>query len=183
MNKLSAFLFKLLGWSDGGIPEGDASKYIVVVAPHTSNFDFIFGILYAYMLGFKVHFFAKSQLFHWSTAWFFTSLGGIPVDRSKKNNLVSQAVKIINSKEKLIVGIAPEGTRKKTKKWKTGFYYMAVEANIPIALGYLDYKEKKAGVGKLIYPSGDIEKDFKIIEEFYANIQPKYPSLYNRKRI
>jgi 1-acyl-sn-glycerol-3-phosphate acyltransferase len=181
MIRLFTFLFKLLGWSDGGSLKKVAPKYIVVIAPHTSNLDFIFGLFYAYQLGFKIQFFAKSQLFHWSTGWFFTFFGGIPVDRSKKNNLVSQAVEIINSHERIIIGIAPEGTRKKTKKWKTGFYYMAVEANIPIGLAYLDYKEKKAGIGKLIHPSGDIEKDFKIIEEFYATIHPKYPALYNRK--
>ncbi|MEJ6734179.1 MAG: 1-acyl-sn-glycerol-3-phosphate acyltransferase [Flavobacteriales bacterium] len=177
------FLFKILGWSDGGTPDKSESKYIVVVAPHTSNLDFVFGILYAYQLGFKIRYFAKSQLFHWSTAWFFKFFGGIPVDRSKKNNLVSQAVEIIDSYENLIIGIAPEGTRKKTKKWKTGFYYMALEAKIPIALAYLDYKDKKAGIGKVIYPSGDIEKDFRIIEEFYSTIHPKHPSLYNKKII
>ena len=183
MIKLFGFLYKLLGWSDGGIPKIEHSKYIVVVAPHTSNLDFVFGILYAYRLGFKIRYFAKSQLFHWFTAWFFKLLGGMPVDRSKKNNLVSQAVEIINSYNNLIVGIAPEGTRKKTKKWKTGFYYMALEAKIPIALAFLDYKDKKAGIGKVVIPSGDIEKDFKIIEDFYATIHPKHPSLYNKKII
>jgi 1-acyl-sn-glycerol-3-phosphate acyltransferase len=183
MIKLFEFIFKFLGWSDGGSPMKEAPKYIVVVAPHTSSLDFVFGILYAYQLGFKIRYFAKSQLFHWSTAWFFKFLGGIPVDRTKKNNLVAQAVEIINSQENLIVGIAPEGTRMRANKWKTGFYYMALEANIPIALAYLDYKDKKAGIGKLIYPSGDIVKDFKIIEDFYSTIQPRHPSLYNKKII
>jgi 1-acyl-sn-glycerol-3-phosphate acyltransferase len=178
---LSKLLFNILGWSSGKVVEKKHTKYLIVVAPHTSNFDFIYGILFAFQLGFRVRYFAKKELFHWSSSWFFKALGGIPVNRDKNNNLVSHITDVFNSHEKLIVGIAPEGTRKSVRKWKTGFYYIALEAKIPIALAYLDYKEKKAGIGLVVYPSGDIKKDFQIIENFYSEINPKYPTHYNKK--
>ena len=181
MIKISRFLFYLLGWSIGHIVERKHSKYIIVVAPHTSNLDFIYGILFASQLGFRIRFFAKKELFHWTTSWFFKFFGGIPVDRSKKNKLVSQVADIFNSYENLIVGIAPEGTRKRVDKWKTGFYYIALEAKVPIALAYIDYKDKKVGIEKVLNPSGDIEKDFKIIEEYYSNVHPRNPLFFNKK--
>lgn len=179
------FFYKIilncLGWSSKQDLSIEFDKYIVVVAPHTSNWDFIYGILFAYQLPFKIKFFAKSQLFIWPIKWFFSRLGGIPVDRSKNNDLVSQAVDFINDNEKVVIGLAPEGTRKRVDKWKTGFYYIALKANIPIALAYLDYKHKLVGIGKVFKASGDINKDFQLIESFYANINPKNPDYYNKK--
>ena len=174
-------ILKILGWKIGGITEIQHDKYLVVVAPHTSNWDFIYGILFAYQLPFKIQFLAKSQLFTFAYGWFFRVLGGIPVDRTKKNDLVSQVVDIIDQKDKIVVGIAPEGTRKRTEKWKTGFYYIAREANIPIALAFIDYKTKTIGIDSIFFTSDKKENDLKYIESIYSKYQAKYPMMFNNK--
>ena len=113
----------------------------------------------------------------------FKLLGGIPVDRSKKNNFVDEVNRVFSERDELFIVIAPEGTRSRTTRWKTGFYHMAKGANVPIVLAYIDYANKECGFGKVVYPSDDMEKDFSIIEEFYRSITAHHPEKFNPKMI
>ena len=177
---LSNIILKNMGWKIIGRSEFP-DKCIIIAAPHTSNWDFVIGRSFGYMLGIKVKYLAKSQLFKPAFGWFFTYTGGIPVDRTKHNSLVAFTTELFIQSKELVVGIAPEGTRKRVEKWKQGFYHIAIGANVPIVLSFMDYKRKEAGVGKILYPSGDIEKDMSIIEEFYRGVNPKNPEYYNPK--
>lgn len=181
MKKLvSRLILKLMGWKVvGDIPA--EKKYVIIVSPHTSNWDFIIGRCFGYMLEIEAKYLGKSQLFRFPYGWLFRWLGGIPVDRKKHNNLVAYAIDLFNSSQELVLGLAPEGSRSKVDKWKLGFYHIAVGANIPIALAFLDYQSKEAGVKKMFYPSGDMSKDLQQIEDFYKKVTPKYPEKYNPK--
>ena len=177
---ISKLVLKIMGYKIvGELPRH--SKYIITLAPHTSNWDFVIARCFGYQLGVKAKYFGKSQLFVPPIGWLFRLFGGIPVVRTKNNNLVQFAVDLFNQSNSLVIGIAPEGTRKRVKKWKTGFYHIANQANLPIALGFIDYKNKEAGIGKIIFPTGNLLKDFEQIETFYKTKPAKYTELYNTK--
>ena len=131
------------------------------------------------MLEIEAKYLGKSQLFRFPYAWIFRLLGGIPVDRSKHNNLVAYAVDLFKSSEELVLGLAPEGSRSRVEKWKLGFYHIAVGANAYSA--YMDYAKKEAGIGEMFLPSGEIQKDLQKMENFYKCISPKYSEKYNSK--
>ena len=171
---LSRFLLKLIGWRlEGGFP--NLPKYILVAAPHTTNWDFPIGLLLMWASGRRFHFLGKDALFRPPHGWLFRALGGIPVYRNRRSNFVGQIVEVIDNASDMIIVISPEGTRKKVPYWKTGFYYMALGAKVPIVTAYLDYEHKAVGLGPLIRPSGDIQADFAILRAFYGNIRGKYP--------
>ena len=177
----SGFL-KVFGWSiKGESPKG--SKYIMVAAPHTSNWDLPFMLATTYVLGMSVSWVGKHTIFRGPLGWFLERVGGIPVDRTSRHGAVDQIVERFNQSEHLILGIAPSGTRKKKESWKSGFYWMAYKAEIPILLGYLDYKNKEACIGKSIMPTGDLTHDMDIVREFYSGITGKYPTLTSRIRL
>lgn len=175
--QLFAWTFlKLNGWKkEGEIP--DAPKYVLIGAPHTSNWDTVFVLSLAFAYRVKIFFMVKDAMFRWPIGWFFRWLGGIPVDRSKSTGMVAQTIDIFNQNERLVICIPPEGTRKKVRKWKTGFYYIALGAGIPISLGFMDFKRKRGGFGPLLIPTGDIEADMKVMHDFYATVSGKYPEL------
>lgn len=179
MRKALANVFlMLLGWRVvGELPT--SKKYIMIMAPHTSNWDFIIGKIFGYKFNIETKFLAKSQLFRFPLGWFFKWMGGISVNREKKNNLVANVVNLFNNSENLILGIAPEGTRSRVSKWKLGFYHISVAANIPIIVAFLDYKKKEVGIGMTLYTSGDLEADLLKIQTFYQGITAKYPEKYN----
>ena len=178
--KISEIILNLLGWRVvGQIPK--EKKYIIIVAPHTSNWDFIIGRCFGYKLKVKAKFLGKNQLFRFPIGWLFKLMGGIAVNREKRNNMVASIVETFNNSDELILGLAPEGTRSRTDHWKQGFYHIANEANVPIMLSFLDYKAKEAGIGMVLYPSGDLQKDMLKIQTFYEGITPKYPERYNPK--
>lgn len=175
---VAKWYFKWIGWKiQGGIP-ADIKKCVVVAAPHTSNYDYPITLSVFYTLNMKVKFLAKKQLFAFPLGILMRATGGIAVDRSKKNNLVEHMVEMFTEKDSLYLLIPPEGTRNAVKEWKTGFYRVAEAAGVPIVLGYLDYAKKVAGFEKILYPSGDMEKDMIDIKAFYSNITPKYPEKY-----
>ncbi|MGB1931828.1 MAG: lysophospholipid acyltransferase family protein [Flavobacteriales bacterium] len=177
---VSKLILYVMGWKVvSDIPT--QKKYVIIVSPHTSNWDFIIGRCFGYMLEIEAKYLGKSQLFRFPYGWIFRLLGGIPVDRSKHNNLVAYAVDLFKSSNELVLGLAPEGSRSRVEKWKLGFYHIAVGANIPIALAYLDYAKKEAGIGEMFLPSGEIQKDLQKIEDFYKGISPKYSEKYNSK--
>ncbi|MEA3559071.1 MAG: lysophospholipid acyltransferase family protein [Candidatus Thermoplasmatota archaeon] len=170
----SRALLKLTGWKIDDFRNGE-KKLIAIAAPHTSNWDFPFFISYAFALDFKSYWMGKHTLFKKPFRGFFRFLGGLPIDRTKRANTVGQIVSHFSNLDELAVTIAPEGTRKAVERWKTGFYYMAVGANVPIALCFLDYKKKIGGIGKMLYPTGDIDRDLIEIMGFYRDVTPRYP--------
>lgn len=171
-------LYTLLGWKvENNFPK-EPKKYIVIAAPHTSWVDFPIAILARMSEGTMIHFIGKGSLFKWPFGYFFRALGGTPVDRSKSNNLVDAVVNIFNSKEEFKLGLSPEGTRKKVKKWKTGFYYIAKGANVPIIMASLDFENKRVKISEPYYITGDIEVDFAHFNSYYENIKGKKPELF-----
>ncbi len=155
--------FRIMGWSIEG-DFTDLKKFILAVVPHTKNMDFIVGIMTRAVINKKINYLGKKELFNPLTGWFFRALGGTSINRSSNENKVSAIAKIFKEKDEFIMAIAPEGTRKKVERWKTGFYYIALEANVPILLVHFNHPGKKVSFLKLFYPMGDIEKDFKEME-------------------
>ncbi len=161
-----------LGWKvKGKLP--DVPKYVMIGAPHTSNWDFFYAMLVAFVLKIQVYAMGKKSLTEGMFGWIMKWLGVIPIDRSKSNNVVELTIKQFNCSEKLIIIISPEGTRGKITYWRTGFYYIALGAKIPICLGFIDYDRKIGGIGPLFYPTGDIDADIKTIRKFYNDIKGK----------
>jgi 1-acyl-sn-glycerol-3-phosphate acyltransferase len=178
VEKISKFiLYNILGWRvENGFPEAP-KKYIIIAAPHTSWIDFPIAILSRMSQGKMVHFIGKGSLFKWPFGYFFKALGGTPVDRDKSTNMVEGVINIFNSKEEFRLGLSPEGTRKKVYKWKTGFYYIAKGANVPIVMATLDFENKKIKISEPYYVTEDIQKDFKVFDNFYKDVKGKNPEL------
>ena len=167
-----------MGWKIiGNTP--NITKYIVISAPHTSNWDFLIGRCFAYIKGIKPKYLIKSELYIWPLSILIRWNGGVPVYRKKEKDMVKQVVDRLNKTDEMILGIAPEGTRAKVEKWKTGFYYIAQEAKIPIVLLYMDYTKKEIGYFDVFWPSGNLQNDLNIIQNFYQEVQGKYPEKYN----
>ena len=157
---------RLMGWKiEGNFPS--LNKFVLAVVPHTRNIDFIIGVLTRAVVDQKISYVGKKELFNPLTGWFFRALGGTPINRNSTENKVSSIAKIFKEKEVFRMAIAPEGTRKKVDKWKTGFYYIAMEAEVPILLVNFNYALKQVGFLKLFYPTGNIEKDFKEMESYF----------------
>ncbi len=148
---------------------------MMIAAPHTSNWDFLYARCAFYIMGIDVRATIKKEAFIGPLGWWLKKLGGLPVDRSKKTSLVSQMASILNNSERMVIMITPEGTRQYQPRWRKGFYHTAVEAKVPIVLGYLDYPNKEAGVGPVFYPTGDIDRDMEEIMAFYRTKKGKYP--------
>ena len=172
--KLSHPFLRMMGWkAEGRAP--DSPKYVLILAPHTSNWDLFLILAVLHALGIKLYWFGKKELFRWPVGSLFKWLGGIPVVRSSRENMVQKTVEIIQSREEIIIGVAPEGTRSNSKYWRTGFYHIAHQAQIPIAFAFLDYRRRVGGIGPSLIPTGDIEKDMKIIRQFYSGVTAKFP--------
>jgi len=174
---LSSGILKILGWRrEGRLP--DFRKFILIGAPHTSNWDFPLVLAYAFAYRMKVFWMGKDAMFrHEPLGRFFRWLGGIPIDRTRSQNAVQRSIEIFNSIEKIVMVISPEGTRKKVGKWRTGFYHIARGAGIPIVLGFLDYRRKAGGFGPALFPSGNMAADLEKIRAFYAAVTGKRPDL------
>ena len=179
LTRLFVLWYRLKGWKvKGTIPPG-ITKCVVIAAPHTSNWDFVYSLATFQILNLPVHYLAKKELFKFPLKELLKATGGIPVIRSKSMNLVETIVEKFNQSEHLYLMIPAEGTRKRVEKWKSGFYYAALGAKIPILLGFLDYKNKESGFGEVLYPSGDIQKDLAIIKNFYKTKTGKNHELFN----
>jgi 1-acyl-sn-glycerol-3-phosphate acyltransferase len=173
MRFLFKFIFNSLGWKIIGDAPRQLKKYIIIVAPHTSNWDFPLGVAVRSIMRFPSNYLGKQELFRPPFGWIFRKLGGYPVDRSKSSHLVDQVVEIFQKEPQFVLAIAPEGTRKNVTKWKTGFYHIAVKAQVPIMMVALDYANKKVIWAEPFQPSGVLETDVKIIDSFYKNIRGK----------
>ena len=174
---LSKFILRLIGWKAvGDFPEGN--KYVVIAAPHTSFLDFPIGRLYYSSLGKKVHFMVKGSYFFFPLGLILRSLGAIPVYKNNKISLADQMVEEFNTRDQFLLTIAPEGTRKKVKRWKKGFYYIAKKAEVPIVLGFLDFKNKEVGVGGLYHITDNENADIVNIMDFYKDKAGRHPELF-----
>lgn len=173
--KLVSFIaLKISGWTVHGKPP-EADKYVLIAAPHTSNWDLPYTLFCAFMLNVEVHWMGKEEIFNNPFRKFFIWLGGIPVDRSKSTNMVQRSIDMLNEHEKFALVVPPSGTRSKVTAWKTGFYHIANGANVPIGLGFLDWENKRGGFLGAVTPTGDIENDMKTIGGYYKGIKGKYP--------
>lgn len=170
----SKIILKLIGWKvDVTLPQ--EKKFIMIGAPHTTNWDLPIGLLCFWSVPIHLTWVAKKQLFVGPFNIFFRALGGIPVDRSVRTGFIEQITQQFDEHDEMVFGLTPEGTRSKTAYWKTGFYYIALKAKVPICLAYVDYPSRTIGFGKTIMPTGDIEKDFEVIKTFYRDKKGKYP--------
>ena len=162
----------------GHFPE-DIRKCVVIEAPHTCIEDFIIGRCFFWMEEREVKFLIKQEFFKPGLGWLLKKIGGIPVDRSKGNNMVVKTAAVFRQYDDLNIVITPEGTRKRVEKWKRGFYYIAELAQVPVVLGFIDFKTKRCGYGPVLVPSGDFDKDWPMIENFYRGMQGKTPGKFN----
>ena len=173
--KFSKFILtKILGWKViNNLP--DVPKCVIVVAPHTSNWDFIIGKLAYSSLGRTANFLIKKEWFVFPFSLFFKSIGGIPVERNKNNSMTTVLAAEFQKHDKLHLAITPEGTRKPVKEWKKGFYFIAVKAKVPIMLIGLDYGKKEASILDIFYPANDYRSDILKIKAYYKDIKGKHP--------
>lgn len=179
MQRFSKFIFlRILGWKLTGNFPSHLKKYVVIAAPHTSWHDFYIAILARNVSGEKINFIGKNSLFKGPFGFFFRALGGTPVDRTQSNNLVDAIVQIFNSKEEFRLGLSPEGTRKKVDKWKTGFYYIAKGANVPIVMATLDFGKKEVKVSDPYTITDAIEKDLAFFHNYYKDVKGKHPDQF-----
>ncbi len=170
--------FRLAGWKiNGGFPPG-VKKLVIAIAPHTSNWDFIIGLAARSILRLNnAHFLGKSQLFRPPYGWIFRMLGGYPIDRTKREDMVNQAARYFTEHDEFMLALAPEGTRKKVERLKTGFYFIAKKAGVPIVPVGFDFRKKEVVVGAPLTPSDDMEADFEKLHRFYGAVKGKNPDL------
>ena len=174
MRWISILMLKMTGWkTEGQVP--DIPKFVMIAAPHTSNWDLPFTLFIALTMRLNIYWMGKEEIFKAPFRGVFIWLGGIPVDRSKSNNMVQQSIDQFAASDRLVLTVPPSGTRRKVLYWKTGFYHIAKGAGVPIALGFLDYKRKRGGIQGVFVPTGDIDADMKEITELYKNVTGKYP--------
>ena len=172
---LARFIMRLLGWRiEGKLP--DLPRFVLIGAPHTSNWDFILFLGVIFSLRANVRFMGKAELFRFPIGWFFRYCGGVPVDRKKSTGLVEQMVNICNESEQFVLTIAPEGTRHHVTEWKRGFYHIAKSAGIPIVMAIVDGRHKTVRIGQVFHPTEDMEADMKSIKAVFegvAGIKPR----------
>ncbi len=174
--RVARLILRIGGWTiDGGVP--DVDKAVVIAAPHTSNWDGFWGIVYKVAVGLDVKFFFKHSLFWFPLSVLIRGMGGVPLNRGLANSAVQQAIDALDAHETFFFALAPEGTRSLTKGWKSGFYRIAAGAGVPIALGFLDYGRRRIGIGPLLMPSGDPEADIAKCRDFYADIRGHRPEM------
>tara|TARA_B110000858_G_scaffold193768_1_gene246912 strand:+ start:13349 stop:13924 length:576 start_codon:yes stop_codon:yes gene_type:complete len=165
---IAILILKLIGWRPIG-SKVSVPKYVLIGAPHTSNWDFPLMLLVVLESRLQVFWMGKHTLFPFPFSGFMKWLGGIPINRGKSHNVVHEIVTQFNNNGNLVILVPPEGTRRKVSAWKTGFYHIANNAEVPILMGYVDAKKKEAGFADFFYPTGNLESDIKEIRSFYAD--------------
>ena len=166
--------YKLLGWKIKGFFQKEKiKKAVIIVVPHTSWHDFYVGIFVRKLLKTQINYVGKKELFTWPFGYYFKWMGGAPLDRSKNQNKVESIAAIFESKDEFRLALAPEGTRKKVDTWRTGYYYIAIAANVPIIPVSFNYKNKVVTIGDPFHPTGDIKKDTVVLQKFYKGVEGK----------
>ena len=175
MRRLALAVFRVKGWKPAG-KRPDIPQYVIIAAPHTSNWDFLYTLCLSFILEIRPFIMMKASWFRGPMGPFLRWLGAIPVDRSRSTHAVARSIEAFRSNPRMVLVVPPSGTRSRVVSWKTGFYHIARGANVPIVLGYLDYRRKVGGIGPLIHPTENMEADMKAIQKFYAGIAGKYPA-------
>ncbi len=171
---LSLVILKVTGWKVEGALPANTPKCVMIAAPHTSNWDLPNTLMVAFALRLNIYWMGKASIFKPPFRHLMMWMGGIPVNRERASNMVAASAQaIMDADAPLQLVVPPEGTRQKTRYWKTGFYYIALSAKVPIVLAYMDYKRKVSGLGPLFHPTGDIEADMSAIKTFYAGFTGK----------
>lgn len=174
LRRLLYWIYRRHGWTaTGTVPT--PRKFVLVAAPHTSNWDFLYFIGLTEELGIMPHFMAKNTLFRWPFRQFLFDMGGVSVDRSSPQNYVQQMADEFARRDEFMLTIAPEGSRSNSDKWKTGFYQIAVAAKVSFVIGMMDYAKKTGGLGPAILPTGDYEADMAKVIEHYRDVTPRHP--------
>ena len=179
VSALSHFILRLFGWHTNAVLPDGIDKAVMIVAPHTSYWDFVVGRMTFWSSRLKIRVLIKKEAFIFPLNLLLRQLGGVPVARGHKNNLVEQVADMFRNNSTMVVVITPEGTRRKVRQWKKGFYFIAMEAKVPIALAYIDYATKTGGIGPLFYPTGNYDEDMKEIIEFYKDKTGLHPEKFN----
>jgi 1-acyl-sn-glycerol-3-phosphate acyltransferase len=182
LRAFARFVLKRMGWEvDGEVPL--AKNYVLITAPHTSNWDLFYMLAIAKLVNVKVRWMGKHTLFTPPLGWATRRLGGIPIYRHLRNDVVQQMVERLTSGASLILAIPPKGTRGPAEYWKSGFYHIANIARVPIVMGYLDYAKRRGGIGPALVPSGDVKADMDVIRAFYSDKVGKYPEHSDQPRL
>lgn len=179
LKKISRFVLRTSGWKTRVEAHMTYRRCVLIMAPHTSNWDFVIGRLALWAIGVKAGFLIKKEAFFFPLGALLKKMGGIPVDRGQSKNVVWQIAVLLNKSKEMALVITPEGTRSLRHEWKKGFYYIASMAEVPIVMGYLDYAKKEAGIGAMIYPSEDYKADLTKIYNFYENFTACHPEKFN----
>lgn len=169
------FFFNLFGWKVVG-KKPDLKKFVLIAAPHTSNWDFFVGLAARNLSNLNSQFLAKKSLFDIPlVGWFVRKMGGHPVDRTKKTHIVDQVVDLFNQNEEFVITITPEGTRSYREKWRTGFYRIAEKANVPIVMVGFDFAKKEVNWQPPFYPTGDLDADIEVMKSYFRTVKGKHP--------
>ncbi|MEM7115523.1 MAG: lysophospholipid acyltransferase family protein [Chloroflexota bacterium] len=177
LQKTAAFLFWLWGWKfDGNLPH-DVSRVVVIGVPHTSNWDFVIAMIAIFAIDIQLTLMGKHTLFVWPFRRLLHWMGVIPANRNAANGMVGEAIRQFEQRQQFVLGIAPEGTRSKVKKWRTGFYHIAQGADVPIVPVGLDFGNKRIKFGEAVWTTGNMEADMARIKAFYADVVGKRPNL------
>ncbi len=180
MQRIANFILcRLLNWTITGKIPSSLEKAVIIVAPHTSLWDFVYGRLAFWVLDINVRFMINEKYFKWPLGWLLTVLGGQPVNQARLTGLLHEILNHFKKNNPFFLVITPEGTRKLVKQWKKGFYQIAVENHVPIIMAFIDYKDKRGGLGPVYYPTGDYNADIKEIKKFYCRFHAKHPEYYN----
>lgn len=175
---LSILVLGLFGWRAVGKVPKDIRKYVIIAAPHTSYWDFPIFLLVVFALRLNLNVFIKHTLFIRPIGWFLSYCGGVPIDRRAAGARVRQTVQEFENNDDMVLLITPEGTRSAQTNWKTGFYHIASEANVPVAVAFVDTAARRAGIDHFITPSGDIDKQMAEIKAFYDTKRGVKPQNY-----
>ena len=171
---LARLILRVGGWTAvGEMP--DVPKAVIIAAPHTSNWDGFWALVYKVAAQLDIHFFAKQSLFWFPLNILLRALGGVPLDRKRAGSAVDRAIEMFRTNDSFYFGLAPEGTRSRVDHWKSGFYRIAEGADVPVVLGFLDYGKRQIGIGPTLKLSGDWHKDLDFCRDFYSNIEGRWP--------
>lgn len=175
MKSICKFILNLIGWKIVGETNNLPDKCVICVAPHTSNWDLLLGLIVYKSMGRKASFLIKREWFFFPMNIIFNALGGIPVNRSKKTSLTEQMTEIYSNRKNFQLAITPEATRKLNPEWKKGFYFIALAANVPILVTAFDYGKKEVDIKAVFYPTGNVDEDIDEIKSYYKGVTAKHP--------
>lgn len=185
LDKLATLSLKAMGWKIDNHWSNDIAQCVMIAAPHTTNWDALYARLALKAMNVPVRITIKDSYMRFPFGPFIRAMGGIGINRRPKQageerpSMVQVMTDLFAQHPKLVILVTPEGTRARREHWKSGFYHVAINTGVPIALSYLDYQKKTVGVGKIIYPTGNMEQDMREIMQFYADISPKFPELFS----